>query len=419
MARTLTTLDGYALINAVAEEALGAQATVQAVDTSTFISVGEMIIASGVENTLNALGLVLGRTFIAARPYSAKFRLLNAINSGAYANRIRKISYYTREAVPTGADNTDLYTNFADGYDNGTNSGASVASMFEIHNPVPLELNFGGSIEWQYPITVYEHQLKVAFADESKFLEFVGGIMTEVANDIEQEKEAFARATLLNAIGMMYELGAPGGAINMTTEYNNWFGTNHTTSDLLTTYLTEFLEFFTATVKRVSDEFENRDIKYHVFPAKAGHYLARHTPKSRQKMMMSSQFWRLAEAIVKPQIFNPEYLDINNFERVLYWQNINQPFGVDITPAVPDFDSTSPTYGTQIAGSQAQLTCVLGVLFDEDGILVDYQLDDVYSSPIEARKRYRTLWHTIRKNAIVDATEKMCLFYMDDSDVTP
>ena len=54
MARTLTTKDAYSLINAVAAEALGSQATVQAVNTSTFASVGEMIIASGMENTLNA-----------------------------------------------------------------------------------------------------------------------------------------------------------------------------------------------------------------------------------------------------------------------------------------------------------------------------------------------------------------------------
>ena len=417
MARTLTVKDGYALINAIAYEALGANATVQAQDSSSFVSVGEMIIQAGFEQTLDAIGLVLGRTFIATRPYKAKFALINSINSGAYANRIRKISYYIKDALPTGADNTDLYTNFAAGYDNGTNSAASVSSMWEQNPPVPLELNFGGSTEWQYCITVYEHQLKVAFTDETKFIEFMNGIMTEVANDIETEKEAFARMTLLNAIGMVYDgdaLYSTGSAINMTTAFNNWFGTSYTTTDLLSQYLTEFLEFFAATVKTVSDFMENRDIKYHAFPVIAGHALVRHTPKSRQKMLMLSDFWRKAEAIVKPQIFNPEYLDINNFEKILFWQNVNDPYGVSITPAIPDFDSTSPTYGTQIAGDPVALNTVLGFMFDEDAILVDFQLDDVYSTPVEARKRYRNLWHTIRKNAIMDLTEKMVLFYMAD-----
>lgn len=418
MARTLTTKDAYSLINAVAAEALGSQATVQAVNTSTFASVGEMIIASGMENTLNALGLVLGRTFVAARPYKAKFAIINSINSGAYANRIRKISYYTKDAVPTGADNTDLYTNFAAGYDNGTNSGASTASQWEQNPPVPLELNFGGSSEWQYTLTLFEHQLKVAFSSESAFIEFMNGVMVEMANDIESEKEAFSRIVMLNTLAAAYDMNAAGTRINMTYEFNQHFNTSYTTAQLLSTYLVEFLEFFVAKVKQVSDEMENRDIKYHSFPAKTGHVLARHTPKSRQKMVMLSKFWRLAEAVVMPQIFNEQYLNIDNFEPVLYWQNINVPEEIKVTPAIPDFTSTSPTYGTQIAGSQVNLKYLLGAIFDEDAMMIDYQLDFALSTPVEARKAYRNLIHTFRKNAISDVTEKIAIFYMEDP-VTP
>lgn len=408
MARTLTTLDAYELINAISMQALGGNLV--ATDTSSFISVGESIIASGMENTLNAIGLVLGRTFIATRPYKARLSLIQSIDSGAYANRIRKISYYTKDALPTGADNTQLHTNFSAGYDNETNGGNSTKSQWEQNPPVPLELNFGGSSEWQYCITIYEHQLKVAFSSESEFIKFMNGIMTEVANDIETEKEAFARATLLNYIAGIFDIGSSTSRINMTSLFNNWYGTSYTTSDLLGTHLTEFLEFFVATVKTVSDEFENRDVRYHIFPMKVGHVLARHTPKSRQKLLMISRFWRLAEATVKPQIFNDEYLTIDNFEKVPYWQSIKNPYEINITPAVPDFDNG----GTQKAGNPQNYEYVLGVLFDDDAMLVDYQLDDVYSTPVEARKRYRNLWHTIRKNAINDFTEKAAVFYMAD-----
>ena len=365
------------------------------------------------ENTLNALSLVIGRTLVAVRPYEAKLSLINAINSGAYANRIRKISYYTKDALPTGADNTDLYTNFASGYTNGTNSGASTESMWEQNPPVPLELNFGGRSEWQYCITVYEHQLKVAFSSEDDFIRFMNGIMTEVSNDIATEKEAFARATLLNFIGGVYDLGATNGSrIDMTALFNSYFNTSYSTAQLLSTYLTDFLEFFVATVKTVSDEMENRDVKYHVFPAKTGHYLARHTPKSRQKMMMVSEFWRKAEAMVYPQIFNDEYLKPENFEKVLYWQNPNDKTAIDVTPAIPDFTTGSSTYGTQIAGTRVQLSTLLGILYDEDAILVDYQLDDVSTTVPETRKKFRNTWFTFAKNGITDFTEKAVLFYM-------
>ena len=413
MARTLTTRDAYALINAVAHEALGANATIQAVDSSTFVSVGEAIIASGMENTLNALGLVLGRTMVAVRPYKARFALINSIGSGAYANRIRKISYYTKDALPTGADNTQLYTNFAAGYDNGTNSAASTASMWEQNPPVPLELNFGGSSEWQYCITIYEHQLKVAFSSESEFITFMNGVMTAAANDIEIEKQAFSQVTLLNFMAGLYDLNSYNGSvINLTTEFNTKFGTSYTAAQLRSTYLTEFLEFFTARVKELSDQFENADKRFHCEPAVAGHYMARHTPKSKQRMFLLSEFVRQAESYVFPQIFNPEYLKIENFEKVLYWQNPNVPASIKVTPAIPDLNSSSATYKTQIAGSQVTQTNVIGLLFDEDALMVDFQLDDVRSTPVEARKAYRNLWHTIRKNAINDFSEKAVLFIM-------
>ena len=417
MARTLTTKDAYQIVNLMVKEATGQDASIQAVDPSTFVSVGETILASGVEATLNTLSMVLGRTFVAVRPYNAKFGTINAINSGLYANRLRKISFYSRDAVIDGAENTNLKTNFAMGYDNGTNSGASAPSMWEQNQPVPLELNFGGSSEWQTVTTVYEKQLQVAFRSPEDFIEFVNGIMVEKGNDIESEKEAFNRMTVLNAIAGVYDLSAsmPESVINMTTAYNAFYGTSYTTTQLLSTYLTSFLEFFTATVKTVSDRMTNRSKKYHWSPAKTidgvSYNLLRHTPKDKQKLMVYNPFWIKAEAMVKPAIFNERYLDFGRFEGVDFWQNEYDASAISITPAIPDVVTPS----AQTVGTAVTLDYVLGFMFDEDAIMVDYQFDEATTTPLEARKHYRNMWWTIRKNAIVDFTENMVLFYMDDS----
>lgn len=422
MARVLTTKDAYQIINLLVREATGQDATIQAVDPSTFVSVGETILASGVENTLNALSMVLGRTFMAVRPYNAKLSSINSINSGLYANRLRKISFYAREAVIDGAENTDLATNFADGYDNGTNGGASAPSMWEQNQPMPLELNFGGSSEWQTVTTIYEKQLQVAFRGPEEFTQFVNGIMTEKGNDIESEKEAFNRMTLLNAMAGVYDLSAsmPGSAINLTTEYNNFFSTNYTTAQLLSTYLPSFLEFFTSMIKTISDRMTNRSAKYHwpVTKTVSGvtYSILRHTPRDRQKLLIYKPFWYLAESIVKPAIFSPEYLDFGNFEGVDFWQNEFDSSAISVTPAIPDVTLAN---GTQTAGTAVTLDYVLGFMFDEDALMVDYQFDSATTTPLEARKHYRNLWWTMRKNAICDFTENMILLYMDDSGVTP
>ena len=415
MARTLTTLDCYALINAIAKEATGQELTLQAQDTSSFVSVGETILRTGTENTLNAISLVLGRTFMAVRPYEAKLRIINAINNGLYSNRVRKISFYSRDAEPTGAWNTNLYTNHAMGYDNGSNSGSSVGTMWEQNQPVPLELNFAGSSAWDDSTTIYEVQLQQAFRDEASFSAFMSGVMTEKGNDIETQKEAFNRATLLNYIGAVYDMDQlvnTGSVIDLAAGFNAKYGTSYTRAQLLYDHRTEFLEYFISTVKYVSDTLTNRSKKYHWSPAKTvdgvSYTLLRHTPKSRQKMILNSQFVYDAEATVMPAIFNTQYLKLDNYEKLDFWQNEYHPTQVSVTPAIPN--PSDPT--AQIAGDPVVFDYLVGMIFDEDAVVVDYEYESSASTPPEARKKYRNIWWHFKKNAINDLTENCVLFYI-------
>lgn len=422
MARDLTPRDAHALMNSLVKQATGQQA-ITVVDSSTFVSAGEMLLATGTENVLNALGIVMGRTFMAVRPYNAPLRLINAISTGAYTNRMRKISFYSKDALPSGDYNTQLFTNLAMGFDNGENpSGTpptpqSTKSQWEQNQPVPLEMNFAGSSVWEDSITVYEKQLKIAFRSESEFLQFVSGYMTEKGNDIESQKEAFNRMTLLNHMAGVYDLSAYGcEAVDLTAAFNAKFNTTYTRSQLLTTYFEDFLKFFVAEFKGYSDKMKNRSKKYHWSPAKTvngvSYTLLRHTPKDKQKAILYAPLFRDAEAQVLPQIFNPEYLKLENFERVEFWQAEAGGSAINVTPAIPDANSTSPTYGTQIAGTTVALDYVVGCLFDEDALMVDYQLEDSDSTVKEARKKYRNIWWSFAKNAINDFTENFVLFYL-------
>lgn len=422
MARVFTPIDCYAMINAIAKEATGQESTLQAQDTSSFVSVGESILRTGTENTLNAISVVLGRTFMAVRPYKAKLALINALNSGLYTNRMRKISYYSREAQASGAFNTDLYTNHAMGYDNGSNSGNSLPTMWEQNQPVPLELNFGGRSVWDESTTIYEDQLQAAFRDEASFADFMTGIMTEKGNDIETAKEAFNRATLLNYMGGLFDMDAAlsnGMAFDLAAGFNAKYGTSYTKAQLLYDYRTKFLEYFVSTIKTASDALTHRSAKRHWSPTKTigatNYTLLRHTPKDRQRLILLSTLIHDAEATVMPAIFNPQYLDIQNFEKVDFWQNEDNPEKISVTPAIPDV--SDPT--EQTAGDPVALDCVVGVLYDADAMLVDYQLDSAYSTPIEARKRYRNIWWHFARNAINDFTENGILFYIGEGATPP
>lgn len=414
--RTLTPQDACSLMTLLVKEATGQDASISKVDSSNFVSVGESVLASGVENTLNALSIVLGRTFMSVRPYTAKLLIMNAINTNLYSSRMRKVSFYARDPKNSGDWNTNAFTNLADGFTNGQNPDAqgdaqSTKSMWEQNAPVPLELNFGGQSVWEDSTTIYEYQLKVAFRSPEDFAAFVNGIMTEKANDIESQKEAFNRMTLLNYIGGVYDLTAsmPGSVVNLTKAYNDKFGTSYTTAELQTTYLDSFLKFFVSEFKIASDLMTERSELYHWTPTKAGYTLLRHTPKERQRAILYGPLFTEAKAWVMPEIFNPSYLDLGQAEMVNYWQNINDGMSIDVTPAIPDVSDPSE----QTAGSEVT-TKVVGILYDVDAMMVDYQLETSAVTPLEARKHYRNMWWSFSKNAINDFTENCIIFVMED-----
>jgi hypothetical protein len=164
---------------------------------------------------------------------------------------------------------------------------------------------------------------------------------------------------------------------------------------------------------------EKSSINFHVNIQKTvgdeTYNLLRHTPKSRQRVILYEPMFIDAKANVLPEIFNPEMLDLNTqYEGLLWWQNENDPEGINVVPSIPDFGNT----GAQITGDAVELSHVVGLIYDEDALLSDFQIDDVDTSPLESRKKYRNTWYTMARNGINDFTEKACLFIMED-EVTP
>lgn len=414
MARSLTYRDAHALMNLIVKQATG-QDAISVIDASTFVSAGETVLATGTENTLNALSIVMGRTLMAVRPYKAKLQIIQALNTGMYTSRLRKISFYAKGAKESGWVNTQTHDrNLYDGYDNGTNGGQSTASMWVQDKPAVVEMNFGGSSVWDFELTVYEDQLKAAFRSEDEFISLVNGIMAEKMNDIESTKEAFNRMVILNKIAGVYDLNVGGSVINLTSAFNQKFGTSYTSAQLRSTYLKEFLAFFVAEFKLASDFMTERTASYHWSPVQTidgvqYDTILRHTPKDKQRAILYGPLFTDATANVLPEIFNPEYLNVGQYENVTYWQSQQTRAAINFTPAIPDTQT-----GVQKAGDPVSLDYVVGILYDVDGMMTDFQFEGADTTPIEARKKYRNTWFHNAKNAINDFTENAIIFIMAD-----
>lgn len=429
--------DGYALMTLVVKELTG-QDIGNVVNTEGFINAGSLIADYTTDEIFNAIGIVYGRLAIAVRSYNAKLWLINSIDNDMYSNRMRKISVYSNFPLPSGHFNTDIYTNLAAGFDNGTNPTAggvaqSTGSMFEQHPMYPLELNFSGSTTWQEALTRYIDQIKICVRDENEWLALWNGIVAQKNNDIELQKEAYNRMTLLGRIGYALAIGDDSSAIkgtmtkvNLTKAFNDYFNpvTPYTSQELRTTYLKEFCEFLSVTIKDYSDMMTRPSVYFHAAPVytdsqSVDHVILRHTEKSRQRLMLFSPFWNRAKAMVMPELFNEEYIDMANFEAVDFWAanstDIDTRATVNVKVTVPGWLESLITSGSTTTDTAytASDIYVLGCLFDVDSVMTSYQLESVEPAR-EARKGYITDWYTFARNSISDPTENFIVFTMED-----
>lgn len=420
MARTYTPRDAHAVVNLIAAELTGQDASLTQVTTDNFVSTGELIWSNATENVYNALSMVLLRTLIAARSEDEDLLIMNALDTGMYSSRLRKISYLSRTAKASGDFNTQLYTNLEAGFTNGQNPDSSnvpqsTKSQWEQCPVVPIEVNFGGSSVWEHGITWYKDQAKAAFNSEADFNAFWQGALVENANDIKRQKSAYRRAILLNFIAGMYDLQASGTVVkNLTALFNAKYGTSYTTAQLKTTYYKEFLAFFVSVFKTDSKNIAKSSLNYHVNISKTingeTYNLLRHTPRNRQRVILYEPMFIDAQANVLPEIFNPQYLDLDTqYEGLLWWQNENFPEAISVVPSITNY-----TTGLQVTGNAVALDHVVGLLYDEDALMTNFQLDDVNTTPLEARKRFRNTWYSMARGGINDFTEKAILYVMED-----
>ena len=405
--------DAYAVMNALARQAT-AQADISVVDHQSFIDAGTKTLATGTENVLNSIARTITAVVMQSRPYKGKFSLINA-SENQWNTRLAKISFYSSDNDPSGAFNTDLNTNIATG--NAENSGAG--SMWEQKLPRVVERFYLSEAAWDKFYTTPLVQLQNAFNEESTFVAFMNGVMTEIQNDIESTLESRNRALVADRIAGVYLLNkkkvlGDETVVNFTTYFNKKCGTNYTTKEILTEHLTELSELITSKLQIDVDRLEERSVKYHdpmtVEDNGVNYSVLRYTPRGKVKAFWFDELWKDAKTRVMPSIFNKEYINPEMGEKVQYWQsnkNDDDRMKIKCKPALPD----------GAVSENVELDVVLGIVFDEDAIASINQFNGAYTTPVNARKLYTNTFYHYKFGAVQDYTENSIIYIMNDDDV--
>lgn len=338
--------DIYQIVNDVNKQ-ITAQNPLQAVDTTTFIAVGNQIMQGTTDNIYRAIAGTWDRTIWASRVYSSGVMRSVEVDDDSWGAVARKVSFLPLDFEKSNNWNTDIDSTQLD-------DGASI-DPFKIRKAKPVSFYFYGSKTLQSHITHFRDELESALQSEAAFDQWYYAKMVEYYNDIETKDETERRLIVLNFMAGAYEMDS--SVLDLTKSFNQAHGTAYTRQQLLTTYGAEFRKWAAAEIRQATKSMTDRTALYHANVT--GKTILRHTPKAFQKMLLLAPFMSHTESELYTDLFNPEYLNLGTYEEVNFWQNPNSPAEINIKPKILDVAT-----GGAVDGTAQNLPYVVGLLYD-------------------------------------------------------
>ena len=381
----------YTLLASLHQQATG-EAGITPTDLSSFISVAQSTLLAGNDAILNALSVMVSDTIFSVRPYSRKFAGL-LYDTREYGGIIRKIQF---EDVDPEASSVYALVD-----------GASI-DQYVVKKPKVLQTHYVGSVEWASHYSITRDQLKVAFESPAGLMDFFSTLMTSFANQREQWLEEYARAALCNFIAAKNVMGGTYDVIHLLTEYNTVTGASPAFTAQTIRQPENFPGFMKWAYGRIADLCDKMTERSELFQQVfTGHRIMRHTPLANQKFYMLSEFLRAMEAEVLADTYHENFLRYSDVESVGYWQAIENPDEIQVTPVYTDAS------GAPATGAAQTMTDVIGVVFDRNAVGYNIYDDTMESTAYNPAGKYYNLWAHTRIQWQNDVSEKGFVLVLD------
>lgn len=376
------------LLVAINKQANGTTA-ITPTDTASFVSVGQTVLKSGYDKVCGAISQVLAKTVFSVRPYNRKFPGL-VKTAQQYGNHVRKLQVV--DADPAEDESIQLSNGPVDHY--------------ALHKPNVLQTNFYGESVFQRAVTIYKHQLDVAFSSPEEFMAFVSMVIQNAVDLMEKDHENIARLTLANLIAGKKACDA-GNVIHLVTEYNAVTGMELTPEAIRKAEnFAPFIKWAMGRIRGVSQMLTERTTKYHFNID--GKPISRHTPIEKQKVFITAADAFGMESEVMSGVFHDEYLKKVDYEIVNFWQAIDSPAKISVKPSYLN------AAGEVVKATEAvEVDNIFGVVFDEEAAGYTVVNQWAASTPLNAAGGYsNTYWH-FTDRYWNDFTENAVAFCLD------
>lgn len=390
------------VLTSIVKQATG-QAVLTPTDTGSFTSVAQVALRADRDAVMQAISNVLARTIFSIRPYSAKMTGLE-MDTFRWGAMMRKLSIADSDWADDPA--YDWPALWDAGQTPPSGDGQAI-DPWTIKKPNVLQTNFYGASVYFDEMSIFEDQIETAFTGPEQLGSFLSLLMTNLSNRLELSNEGLRRGLVANAIGAVVDENQAGRIIHLLTEYNTATGSTFTSQTIYQpANFAPFMKWVYSRVAQISDLMTEMSTKYQTVIT--GKPILRHTPYQDQRIYMYAPARHDIDARVLADTFHDSYLRYADVETVNYWQSINTPDTVNVTPSYTDTAGVLVTPGSAVSQSS-----VFGIMFDRDAMGMTLLDRRVLSTPLNTKGLYRNLHVHCKQRVVFDNTEKIVVLLLD------
>ena len=369
---TMSFEDASAILNNIRQQVTG-EASIAPVNTAEFVSVGTTLVQTSPEPVLNSIMQMVTKTIFSIRPYTRKFGGIK-VDSEMWGSIVRKLAVVDKPFE----DNKEF--DLVDG---------QAIDHYIVNKPEILELKYYGAESHAKSFTTFKDQLNSAFTGVSEFNSFLAMVVQNVSDMIEQSFESIARMIIANYVGG--KKVANNGVIHLLTEYNAEVGGSYTAVTIMSpANFGDFMKWVYARIATLTGLMTERSTEFQINVS--GKPITRHTPYEYQKVYLYAKLLNDMNARVLADTFHYDFIEFADVEAVNYWQSIETPMAIDVTPAYLDTDGSIKT------GAEQNITNLVGVIFDREALGYTVMNEWSATTPLNASGGYwNTFYHYLLK----------------------
>ena len=379
------------VLNTVITLAQIGEAAVVTEDLSNIVDIGASVLDYTGANNVNYDTFVgklidqIGRVMFADRVYVSQApNILKT--SYEYGSVLQKVRCELPDAQDNETWNLGSYP---------IQNGAAYPDPFEITKPTVDAKFFNGKTTFEVPITFPWEQLKCAFQSASDMSSFFAMIENRIRMKMTLSTDALVMRTIISL--MAQKIGSSANVVNLLSEYNTLTGETLTASACRTD--ANFLCYSAKTLALYIKYLQGASVLYN-----NGGYVT-FTPKDRLKFIMTSEFSKSLDAYLYSNTFHNEFLKLEGFEEVAYWQGTGtsneERENIDVKVTVKGVLTTVEQSG------------VVAIMFDEWGAMVSNENYRVTSQP-NSRGEYTNYFYKWDAHYMNDINENCVVFVIAD-----